>query len=80
MTASIEFYNYQKPEVLGDSATVDLNDGRRFNVVDSAGVYALLTPDMKAYPPDFFGPGVGLDCGNPAGCAFLITCQGGHKK
>lgn len=76
MNGVIEFYSYEKVENLnGNPATVDLNAGRRFNVKDNQGFYALLTPDMAAYPPAFFGPGIGLDCGNPAGCAFLITCK-----
>ena len=72
---TIEFYAYEEVKKLENPATIELNTGRRFNVKDSQGYYALLTPDMAAYPPSFFGPGVGLDCGNPAGCAFVITCK-----
>jgi hypothetical protein len=73
--AKIEYYQYEKPQILDSPATVNLNEGRRFQVVDGGGVYALLTPDMAAYPPRAFGHGVGLDCSNPEGCAFLIKCR-----
>jgi hypothetical protein len=80
----IDFYGYEKAEVLPTGKQIiDLNKGRRFNIVKSSTIqrprgsrtYALLTPDMAAYPPEVFGKGIGLDCGNPAGCAFMVTCQ-----
>jgi hypothetical protein len=80
----IDFYSYEKYKVLpAGKQLINLNRGRRFNIVKSDTVhlsrddrtYALLTPDMAAYPPELFGNGVGLDCGNAAGCCFLITCQ-----
>lgn len=73
--AKIEYYQYEKPQVLDSPATINLNEGRRFQVVDGGGVYALLTPDMAAYPPRSFGHGVGLDCSNPEGCAFVVKCK-----
>ncbi len=80
----IDFYGYEKAEVLPTGKQIiDLNKGRRFNIVKSSTIqrprgsrtYALLTPDMAAYPPEVFGKGIGLDCGNPAGCVFVVTCQ-----
>lgn len=71
----IEYYAYDGiKEVSGSTATVDLREGRRFQVVFGGGFYSLLTPEMVAIPhPDFFGPGVGLDCSNPGGCCFIVT-------
>lgn len=71
----IEYYAYGKPKVIkGAEVSVDIDrEGRRFQVLFGGGFYAFLSPDMRDYPPDFFGPGVGLDCSNPGGCCFIIT-------
>ncbi|MDD3497952.1 MAG: hypothetical protein PHH24_00395 [Candidatus Moranbacteria bacterium] len=71
---NVEFYAYEGVEKFGavNEFTVNLNEGRRFNFTVN-GKYALLTPEMAAYPPEFFGPGIGMDCGNSGGCAFLIV-------
>lgn len=71
---AVEYYAYEGiKNFSAGPATVNLREGRRFQVKNQQGIYALLTPDMAAYPPDFFGPGVGLDCTNSAGCTFIIT-------
>ena len=70
----IEYYAYDGTKDLnGSTVAIDLREGRRFQVVFGGGFYALITPDMRDYPPEFFGPGVGLDCSNDRGCAFIIT-------
>ena len=71
---SVEYYGYEgiKNFPVGPT-TINLRNGRRFQVKDQRGVYALLTPDMAAYPPDFFGLGVGMDCSNAKGCTFIVT-------
>jgi len=72
--SGVEFYAYEGVKNLGavNEFTVNIREGRRFNFT-VGGQYALLTPEMSAYPPDFFGSGIGMDCGNLSGCAFLIT-------
>ena len=66
---------------LGPRTTFDLNlqNGQRFNFMfsDKTGkiYYALITPEMAARPPSFFGPGVGLDCSSSAGCCFIVTLK-----
>ncbi|NLC31189.1 MAG: hypothetical protein GX765_04025 [Candidatus Moranbacteria bacterium] len=70
----IEYYAYEGIENIKQGEGVDIyQKGRRFQVVFGGGFYTLLTPDMRDYPPEFFGPGVGLDCSNDRGCAFIIT-------
>ena len=70
----VEFYAYEEVRNFpAGTVTIDLREGRRFQVIDSNGVYALLTPEMAKNPPDFFGPGTGEDCSNSRGCCFLIT-------
>ncbi|MGW8185388.1 MAG: hypothetical protein ACWGHO_04750 [Candidatus Moraniibacteriota bacterium] len=71
----IEYYAYDGiKEITGSAATIDLREGRRFQIVFDGGLYALLTPDMAAVPhPDFFGQGIGLDCSNSGGCCFIVT-------
>lgn len=70
----IEYYSYGEAKNLkGPAIKIDLREGRRFQVVNG-GYYALLTPDMNAKPrPEFFGPGVGLDCSNTGGCTFIVS-------
>jgi len=71
----VEYYNHGKVVYLGavKSFTINLDEGYRFNFKFGGGKYVLLTPEMKDYPPAFFGPGVALDCSNPQGCCFKIT-------
>jgi len=76
----VEVYTYEEGAThLGAVANFDVNlrEGRRFNfsfkAADGKTHFALLTPEMAAYPPEFFGEGVGMDCSNPDGCCFLIT-------
>jgi len=71
----IEYYAHEGVKNLsGSKTTIDLREGRRFQVVFGGGFYALLTPEMAAKPrPDFFGSGVGLDCSNSGGCSFIVT-------
>lgn len=70
----VEFYSYKKVVHLGPVTTfkVNINQGYRFNLKFGGGFYALLTPEMAERLPKFFGPGVGLDCKNQAGCCFMI--------
>ncbi|MCD6149668.1 hypothetical protein J7J13_02690 [bacterium] len=76
---AVEFYGYKGVKKLGAVSNFDvcLREGRRFNfsfkAADGKTHFALLTPEMAAYPPEFFGEGVGMDCSNPDGCCFLIT-------
>ena len=71
----VEFYSYKKVVHLGPVTTfkIDINQGYRFNFKFGGGFYALLTPEMAARLPGFFGPGVGLDCNNSGGCCFKIS-------
>lgn len=71
----VEYYAYEGIKSIdGNNASINLREGRRFQVVFGGGYYTLLTPEMSAVPhPEFFGPGVGLDCSNPGGCCFIVT-------
>ncbi len=74
----VEFYSYGRTKHLGsiNKFKIDLNSGRRFNFkfkVNGSEYFALLTPEMVMLSPDFFGPGIGLDCSNVEGCVFLVT-------
>jgi hypothetical protein len=75
MPKNVEFYSYEGVKSLGsvNTFTVNLREGRRFNFVYGEGTYALLTPDMITYPPDFVGPGIAIDNSDPRGCAFIIV-------
>jgi hypothetical protein len=70
----VEFYSYKKVVHLGPVTTfkIEINQGYRFNFKFGGGFYALLTPEMATRPPKFFGPGIGMDCKNQAGCCFMI--------
>ncbi len=74
----VEFYSYGRTKHLGsiNKFKIDLNSGRRFNFkfkVNGRDYFVLLTPEMVILSPDFFGPGIGLDCSNNEGCVFLVT-------
>ncbi len=71
----VELYNYKGVKHLGAVTDFDVNlrEGRRFNFTFNEDTFALLTPEMAAYPPDFFGPGIGMDCSGSDGCCFMIT-------
>lgn len=74
----VEFYSYEGVKHLGAVSTfkIKLREGRRFNFVFKDGneaYYALITPDMANYPPDFFGKGVAADCSDSRGCNFIIS-------
>jgi hypothetical protein len=79
----VEYYGYEGVKHLGavNTFTVNLREGRRFNFVfrDGGEYYALITPDMHSYPPDFFGSGVAPECTNPDGCCFVITAKAKRK-
>ena len=70
----VEFYSYKKVVHLGPVTTfkIDINQGYRFMFTFGGGFYVLLTPEMAERLPKFFGPGIDLDCKNPAGCCFMI--------
>ena len=74
----VEFYAYEEVKEIdpNTSFTVNIREGRRFNfsfkAEDGKAHFALLTPEMAAYPLSFFGPGIGMDCSSPDGCCFLI--------
>lgn len=73
---NVEYYSYEGVKDLGpvSTFTVNLREGRRFNFTfGQEAYYALLTPDMYTYPPDFVGPGTKIDCSDPRGCAFIIV-------
>ena len=74
-TEQIEYYSYEGVKTFKEGkSSINLREGRRFQVVFDGGHYALLTPEMSAVPhPEFFGPGVGLDCSNQGGCCFIVT-------
>lgn len=75
----LEYYAWDSIRVTkGNSMTVPVKEGRRFNFVfEDCGkeYYALVTPaDMKSSPA-WFGPGIGAECTNPDSCALLITVR-----
>jgi opacity protein-like surface antigen len=73
---NVEFYSYEGVKELGGVSqfTLNLREGRRFNFTfGPEAYYALLTPDMYSWPPDFVGSGIKIDCSDPRGCAFIIV-------
>lgn len=73
--ANVEFYSYEGVKNLGavSTFTINLREGRRFNLTfGSPAKYSLLTADMANFPTGTSGA-ISIDCSDPRGCAYIVT-------
>jgi hypothetical protein len=73
---NVEIYS-SGTQHLGSVQEFRAEKGARFNFTFRCSNqhvhYVLITPEMAAFLPDFFGKGIGLDCSDCCGCAFIVN-------